>query len=59
MDGGGSVTTAFNGFQSLAKPALHSDHNIHQTLVTFPGLRLKDVRELRFQTRSYQWVPSF
>ena len=55
LDGGGSGTTSFSGVHSLDE-AIRSYHNIHQSLVTFPGLPLRDVREVRFQTRPYQWV---
>ncbi len=55
LDAGGSVTTSFSGVHSLDE-ALRSYHNIYQSLVTFPGLPLRNVREVRFQTRPYQWV---
>jgi beta-lactamase regulating signal transducer with metallopeptidase domain len=51
----GNETTSINGVHSFNQ-AVQSYHNIHQSLVTFPGLPLRDVREVRFQTRPYQWV---
>lgn len=54
-DSGGSATTAFSGVHSVDE-AIRSYHNIHQSLVAFPGLLLRNAREVQFQTRPYRWV---